>query len=387
MVFGEGATVFVEPDDPDPDHGGGPVRRGGPQTIRMQPPIDVMVYRTPHQVVREGEPGARWPGITRDKFLPDGRLVRQGALGNSGSAFGGTTSTLNPVEALNRVSNQYRTLRMQQGRIAATYKKIGAPIPCEVMSKFNAAVREYQIAGVKVLDAIRKALPDTQFFQVPVDMEGKPLLDSKGVSIRRTIDVPLHPGGFVLGPGCPGFSGSPFGLGQGGALGASWTTYAAAAGLVAVGVGLIIVAAPVAAVGAAAVAAGTLPTAGAAAAAVATAAGAASALVGVLKAVQIVWPDDSEKYVNEFTAWNEGRLACLDKAAARGVKGAAAISECGAAAGAPTPPSHGWGILAWIGLGTVVVGGVIAARYIYRRRRRLASGAAPSVPAYAAAAA
>lgn len=376
MVFGEGASVFVMPNDPNPDHGGGPVRRGGPQTVWLDPPAGDTVYRTPHQVVREGEPGARWPGITRDKFLPDGRLVRQGALGG---VFSGATSRLDPVNALNRVSNQYRTLRMQQGRIVATYRKLGAPIPCEVMSKFNAAVREYQIAGIKVLDAIRKAVPDVQLFQVPVDMDGKPLLDSKGQSVRRTIDVPLHPGGFVLGPGCKGFSGATagaFGFGQGGQLGADWKTYAAAAGLIAVGVGLFIVAAPIGAVALAAVAAGTIPTAGAAAAVVATAAGATAAIIGVLKAIKIVWPDDSEKYVNEFTAWNEGRLVCLDKAAARGVKGEAAVKECGAAAGAPKPPTHGWGILAWIGLGTVVVGGAVAARYFYRRHKRLAPAAA-----------
>lgn len=34
------------------------------------------VYRTPHLVVREAEPGASWPGdLTKMMFLPDGRLV------------------------------------------------------------------------------------------------------------------------------------------------------------------------------------------------------------------------------------------------------------------------------------------------------------------------
>lgn len=34
------------------------------------------VYRTPHLVVREAEPGASWPGdLSKMMFLPDGRLV------------------------------------------------------------------------------------------------------------------------------------------------------------------------------------------------------------------------------------------------------------------------------------------------------------------------
>jgi hypothetical protein len=34
------------------------------------------VYRTPHAVAREAEPGASWPGdLTKMMFLPDGRLV------------------------------------------------------------------------------------------------------------------------------------------------------------------------------------------------------------------------------------------------------------------------------------------------------------------------
>ena len=41
--------------------------------------------RTPHQHVYEPEPGgAAWPGITSQKFLPDGRLVPAGALGAAG---------------------------------------------------------------------------------------------------------------------------------------------------------------------------------------------------------------------------------------------------------------------------------------------------------------
>ncbi len=34
------------------------------------------VYRTPNTIVREGEPGANWPGdLSQMMFLPDGRLV------------------------------------------------------------------------------------------------------------------------------------------------------------------------------------------------------------------------------------------------------------------------------------------------------------------------
>lgn len=40
--------------------------------------------RTPHQHTYEPEPGGpTWPGITKQKFLPDGRLVPAGALGGA----------------------------------------------------------------------------------------------------------------------------------------------------------------------------------------------------------------------------------------------------------------------------------------------------------------
>ncbi len=85
------ATVYV-PEDNDPNHGGGPIRRSVGITMPSgdgMPPNGwpQMVLRTPHAVVQDAESGgARWPGLQYQKFLPDGRLVPANALG--GAMFG-----------------------------------------------------------------------------------------------------------------------------------------------------------------------------------------------------------------------------------------------------------------------------------------------------------
>lgn len=86
-TFGYGARVPVSPDN-DPDSQGGPFRRSPfalvPSGDGMPPEGNPqMVYRTPHAVVPDAEPGAGWPGdsLWSMKFLPDGRLVPAAALG------------------------------------------------------------------------------------------------------------------------------------------------------------------------------------------------------------------------------------------------------------------------------------------------------------------
>src|SRR6185295_5500940 len=88
LAFLGNATVRV-PEDNNPDHGGGPIRRSPLLTVRSgdgMPPNGwpQMVLRTPHQVVPDTEPGgAVWPGLQYMKFLPDGRLVPANALGDA----------------------------------------------------------------------------------------------------------------------------------------------------------------------------------------------------------------------------------------------------------------------------------------------------------------
>jgi hypothetical protein len=96
MHFGYGTSMVREPEDTDPDSGGGPIRRTVGLTTRSgegMPPRGwpSMVLRTPHNVVYEPEPGgAAVPGLVYMKFLPDGRLVPSGALGLSGAlGYGG----------------------------------------------------------------------------------------------------------------------------------------------------------------------------------------------------------------------------------------------------------------------------------------------------------
>lgn len=71
------ALVPVAPED-NPNAGGGPIRRA-PGSNVVYAHAGNTVYRTPHNVVREAEPGASWPTdlSTTMMFLPDGRLVPQ----------------------------------------------------------------------------------------------------------------------------------------------------------------------------------------------------------------------------------------------------------------------------------------------------------------------
>jgi hypothetical protein len=80
-AFGDGAQVF-EPFETSPDSGGGPIRRTPLLAVRAN--AGNMVYRTPHAVVPDAEPGGAYePQLWADKFLPDGRVVPQSALGVS----------------------------------------------------------------------------------------------------------------------------------------------------------------------------------------------------------------------------------------------------------------------------------------------------------------
>jgi hypothetical protein len=83
-MFGSGYAIVREPEDNDPDHGGGPIRRSGFAVVPAAenlPGYPLMVKRTPHPVVNDAESGgARYPWLTKMKFLPDGRIVRQDAL-------------------------------------------------------------------------------------------------------------------------------------------------------------------------------------------------------------------------------------------------------------------------------------------------------------------
>lgn len=79
--LGAGYALVSVPPVPDwaVSNGGGPIRKAS--GIAFPARAGNMVYRTPHNVVREGEPGASWPGSFEDKmFLPDGRMVPATAM-------------------------------------------------------------------------------------------------------------------------------------------------------------------------------------------------------------------------------------------------------------------------------------------------------------------
>lgn len=88
-MFGEGASVRV-PFETNPDAGGGPIRLATNPVYRntLAP---TRTYRSPHAMVNDTEPGgARWPGIDRMRWWPDGRL----ALAPAATALGATVSEL-----------------------------------------------------------------------------------------------------------------------------------------------------------------------------------------------------------------------------------------------------------------------------------------------------
>jgi hypothetical protein len=79
MYFGQGGKVY-EPFPTSVDSEGGPILRT--PLVALPANSMTMVYRTPHAVVYDAEPGgAAVPSLWTKKFLPDGRLVPQDALG------------------------------------------------------------------------------------------------------------------------------------------------------------------------------------------------------------------------------------------------------------------------------------------------------------------
>ncbi len=70
--LGAGYALVPVPPDDNPDHGGGPIRIS--PLVVTPAHAGNTVFRTPHAVVREGEPGAVYPGLENMMFLPDGRL-------------------------------------------------------------------------------------------------------------------------------------------------------------------------------------------------------------------------------------------------------------------------------------------------------------------------
>jgi len=79
LSLGEGAQVYY-PIENNPNAGGGPIRRTPLVAERIH--AVTMVRRTPHQFAWDAEPGGAYePQLWRDKFLPDGRIVRASALG------------------------------------------------------------------------------------------------------------------------------------------------------------------------------------------------------------------------------------------------------------------------------------------------------------------
>lgn len=72
--LGAGYALVPQQLDWNVNEGGGPTRLA-PGSNPVYAHAGNNVWRTPHLVVKEAEPGAEWPGIMDRMFLPDGRLV------------------------------------------------------------------------------------------------------------------------------------------------------------------------------------------------------------------------------------------------------------------------------------------------------------------------
>jgi hypothetical protein len=193
ISLGYGARVRV-PLETNPNAGGGPIRRSPLLVTRSNegmPPYGYpsMVMRTPHAVVPDMEPGGAYePQLWRSKFLPDGRIVRAGAMGNFGQ------STISAQDALARLSGWYAALQLAAGRIIDVYSKLGRPIPCVVRNAHNQAVKGYRTYGATVFGELAKRnyTPRQQI----LDQAGK---------IVKTVEIgtPVLPTTFIV-TDCPG---------------------------------------------------------------------------------------------------------------------------------------------------------------------------------------
>jgi hypothetical protein len=89
-ALGTGYAMVRVPEDDNPNHGGGPIRKAS--GVAFPAHAWDVVRRTPHAVVYENEPGAAWtpPLATTKMFSADGQLVNQSAEASTmmGGGFG-----------------------------------------------------------------------------------------------------------------------------------------------------------------------------------------------------------------------------------------------------------------------------------------------------------
>jgi hypothetical protein len=133
-MFGSGYAIVREPEDNDPNHGGGPIRRSGFAVVPAAenlPGYPLMVKRTPHPVVNDAESGgARYPWLTKMKFLPDGRIVRQDALSGfagfgADPAAAAAASTVAPSNAASAAATAVPTAQAGVSNSSWTFAGVG----------------------------------------------------------------------------------------------------------------------------------------------------------------------------------------------------------------------------------------------------------------------
>lgn len=76
-TLGAGGALVRVPPDNNPNSGGGPIRKGAGSNVAPARAGN-FVFRTPHTVVREAEPGAAWEGdLSAFQFDQNGRLRKR----------------------------------------------------------------------------------------------------------------------------------------------------------------------------------------------------------------------------------------------------------------------------------------------------------------------
>jgi len=316
MILGN-ATVYVPPEQL-PDHGGGPIRRSPLLVTRSgdgMPPYGTpqMVLRTPHAVVPDAEPLATYPGVTRMKFLPDGRLVPGDALG---APLGLSADKMTSTQAGDMLFKQYVQLHTAAWNMANTYKKLGIAVPCALREKHNAAVAFYLATWTPIIQQIVAGGGTVNQFLV--DQQGNIQRNADGSPKLRQLSLPLRPATFTVSD-CQ----------KSGALGFI----------------------PFVVIGTAVVA-GIL-------------------VGGTIVYIKTRGPNEAELHIQEYQKGLDSALQCLRDADAAGYKGQAAVNRCaGVQAAVPKTPSPGGiGVLGWIGVATLVAAGVGGVTWYLRKRR------------------
>lgn len=277
---------------------------------------------------------------------------------SSSSGLPTASGNLSAPEALAQIVATYKALQLTAGSILTAYKG-QTFIACEVRTRYQTAVQAYRTAAGTIFNQLAaKGYTPVQFL---MDDSGNFLLDANGQARSVQVQSPLLPTMFDISD-CPstnltGLLGSvPVPVTR---VGHHRIILPRTPPVRDSGLGIL----PLAAAGVCLT--GPFQLAGC----IALAGVAGFILYETAKAIIVNWPTAANQTIAAQKAWLDNHISCLATAQAKGLPATSCDVDQSFKPSAVPPPKTGWGMLEYIGLGTVLLGVGVGAYYLIKRQR------------------